>query len=885
MTRRIGLWCGLLLLAVAVPVAAAARVESPKEFFGYNVADDYKLVNYTELVSYWNRLDKQSDRMQMREIGTTAEGRQMVMAVLSSPHNLRSVERYRENSKRLALAEGLDDAGAHRLAEQSKAIVWIDGGLHATEVVGAQNIIELVYEMCSRDDAEVRDILENVILLVCPVNPDGLELVANWYREHRNLRIPRLYQKYIGHDDNRDFYACTQPETIAINHVFYFDWFPQIIYNHHQSAPAGTIINTPPFRNPFNYNFDPLVVRSTDLVAAHINTRFEQENKPGVISRTQYSTWWNGGLRTTAYFHNMIGILTETAHADPAPGRISPRPEQLVPTMDYPHPITARPWHLRDSLEYCMTANYAVLDVAARCREQFLYNIYQMGRNAIRLGQEETPSAYVIPMAAAWSPASGFVPNLLDFSTVQPDEPTAAKFVNALIRCGIVVHRAKEPFTADGKTYPAGSFVVKLAQAFRPHIRDMFEPQRHPHDVEYPGGPPIPPYDSAGWTLAMQMAVHFDRVREAITAPLEKVEGEAKPAFDVALSRSLEVSRQEPAVGGLLRSEANDAFTAIQRVLAAGGKAYRLTQAAQIGGRSYPAGTFFVPEESERLFSVGKRRDLGLSVEDCFSKPDVPMIPLKTPRVGLFDVYGGSIPSGWTRWLFEQFEIPFQILWGAEIDRGNLISKYDVIVLPSGTAPAGGGRTRGGAGESAPGPAAGAALPKGYEERTRLTASSREQLRRFMQDGGTVVAVGTASNIGTQLGLPIRNVLTQPRAIPSREFYCPGSVLEVNVDTTQPLAWGMPARAFVFYNNSPAFEITDNSARLQRIAWYGDSNPLRSGWIHGEQHLFNRAAVVAAEIGKGKLFLLGPEATFRAQSHGTFKLLFNALYGAGGVKG
>ncbi|MCS6859563.1 MAG: M14 family metallopeptidase [Abditibacteriales bacterium] len=861
----------LVLLAVSA-ASAQVKVTSPREFFGFNICDDYQLVNYTELAAYWKRLDAESDRLQVVAIGQSAEGRPILMAIVSSPQNMARLEHYRRIARRLALAEGLTDEGARQLAAEGKAVVWIDGGLHATEVVAGQQIIELVYQMCRREDEEAREILDNVILLACLVNPDGLELVANWYRQHRNLRIPTLYQKYVGHDNNRDFYMSTQPETIAVNRVFYHEWFPQIVYNQHQSAPAGTVINTPPFRDPFNYNFDPMVVRGVDFVAAHINARFVWENKPGVISRTQYSTWWNGGLRTTAYFHNMIGILTETAHASPAPGRITPRPEQLVPTMDYPHPITAREWRPRDSLEYCMTANYAVLACAAKYRRQFLYNIYQMGRNSIERGKNE---AYLIPAD-------------------QPDFLTATKFVNALIKNGITIHRATAPFTVKGKTYPAHSYVVKGAQAFRPFIRDMFEPQKHPHDVRYPGGPPIPPYDIAGWTLAFQMGVQFEAVNEPFDAPLEVIHGDAQPPAGAITGRGK--------AGYLLSHEVNDAFIAVNRLLSAresnapaepSGPAgaspsryevYWLKQPLNVNGKVYPAGTMFIPAKRGLESALEKLTEVGLKFDAVERRPNVEALKLKPMRIGLFDYYGGSMPSGWTRWLLEQFEFPYRIVWGGEIDRGDLNSKYDVIILPSGVLPGGAARPEG---DVPPGRETGAAiaaarvLPQGYEERTRLTQKSLEQLKRFVENGGAIVAVGHSSRIGIEFGLPLRDALTPDgRRLPPTDFFCPGSILHVNVNPTEPLAYGMGHRADVFYHNNPAFEILPEAVArgVRPVAWFGASHLLRSGWLHGEKTLFNRVAIAEATLGKGKLFLLAPEVTFRAQPHGTFKFFFNAIY-------
>ena len=294
--------------------------------------------------------------MSLVEIGKTAEGRTMVMAIITSPANHARLGRYKDIARRLALAEGLNDAGARKLAAEGKAVVWIDGGLHATEILGSQQLIELVWRMTSGNDAETLRILDDVILLAVPANPDGLDLVADWYmREKEPTKrsmngVPVLYQKYIGHDNNRDFYMNTQPETKAISRQLYIEWHPQILYNHHQTGPAGTVLFAPPFRDPFNYVFDPLIPVGLDLVSASMHNRFVTEGKPGATMRSGagYSTWWNGGLRSAGYFHNIIGILTETI-GNPTPVDIPFIPDRLLPKQDYPYPVAPQKWHFRQS--------------------------------------------------------------------------------------------------------------------------------------------------------------------------------------------------------------------------------------------------------------------------------------------------------------------------------------------------------------------------------------------------------------------------------------------------------------------------------------------------------------------------------------------------------
>src|SRR5688572_15556381 len=399
--RRVRLRAALGVVAVATAITAAAAgaqtVTSPKQHFGFNIGDDYQLATYTQFVDYWQKLDKESERMKVVEIGKTAEGRPQLMAIITSPDNHKRLDRYREISRRLAYAEGLDDDAARALAREGKGVVWIDGGLHANEVLGAHQLVETVYQLISRTDAETTRFLNDLIILAVHANPDGMELVSGWYMREKDpgrrstTGIPRLYQKYIGHDNNRDFYLSSQPESTNMNRVLYLEWFPQILYNHHQTGPAGTVMFAPPFRDPFNYNFDPLIPSQLDLVAAAMHSRFAAEGKAGVTSRkgANYSTWWNGGLRTMAYFHNMIGLLTETI-GNPTPSSIPFLPQRHLPDSNLHFPIAPQAWHFRQSVDYSVTANYAVFDIAARNKDNFLFNIYQMGKNSIERGNRDS---------------------------------------------------------------------------------------------------------------------------------------------------------------------------------------------------------------------------------------------------------------------------------------------------------------------------------------------------------------------------------------------------------------------------------------------------------------------------------------------------------------
>ena len=872
----------------AAPPAAA--VATPRQQFGAAIGDDYFLANYTQLEEYWKTLDRQSDRMQLVDMGRTEEGRSQWMAVISAPENLAALERYRDIARRLALADGLSDEQAQALAREGKAVVWIDGGLHANEVLGAQQLIETVYQLVSASDAETTRLLHDVIVLAVHANPDGHELVANWYMREQEPRLrrleglPRSYQKYVGHDNNRDFYMMTQRETENMARVMFRDWIPQIILNHHQTAPAGTVMFAPPFREPFNYVFDPLIPLGINLVGGAIHARFAAEGKPGLTMRSgsTYSTWWNGGLRTSAYFHNQIGLLTETI-GEPTPTSIPFIVERQLPTADLPFPIEPQRWHFRQSVEYSITANRAVLDFASRFRERLLYNVYRMGRNAIDRGNRDTwtmsPRRVAALRAAVearrLSPSADAQlrdPRLRDprgyiLPADQPDFLTAVKFADALLKGGVTVHRATTSFAVGGRTYPPGSLVVFTAQAFRPQVLDMFEPQDHPDDFQYPGGPPTPPYDNAGWTLAFQMGVRFDRILEAFSGPFEVMTTAQVPPGRVT-------GPNAPA-GYLVSHHQNDAFIAVNRLLAAGEEVYWLRD-RNAGPPSGGSGWIYIAARPTTRAILDKAAaDLGLTFVGVAAPPAPDALRLQPVRVGLWDRYGGSSSSGWTRWLLERYEFPFERVFAQTLDAGGLARRFDVIVLPD---------------EAIPARSDGAPAPNDVplEYRSTLGTMSWErtlpQLRKFVEEGGTLITIGDATSIAERLSLSVTNALTSltgsaTRPLANDEFYIPGSVLRVSVDNTTPVAFGFAREVDVFFDTSPVFRVDAGAAStVRRVAWFGSAAPLRSGWAWGQKYLEGTSAIVDAPLGKGHVLFFGPEVTYRAQSHGTFKFLFNGIH-------
>ncbi len=936
-----------LLVAACLPVTAGAQVTSPKEFFGHNIGDDYWLPNYTQFLAYWQKIARQSPRAHLDTIGMSAEGRPQLSMVVSSPENIKNLAHYKEIAKKLSYAE-IGEAEAHALAKEGKAVMWIDGGLHASEVLGANQLIQTNYDFLTLNDEETLRILKDVIIVFVHANPDGMELIANWYNQEpdpkkKNMNVPRLYQKYIGHDDNRDFYMSNQNETTNMNRRMYLEWYPQIVYNHHQTGPAGAVMFAPPFRDPANYFFHPGMITGLDIVGAAIKDRMVRENKPGVVDRSlsSYSTWWNGGLRTEAYFHNMIGILTESI-GNPTPMTIPFVPERLLRFADEVLPLAPlQEWHFKQSIDYSVTANRALLDLLSRNRETMLFNTWKMGHDEIQWGSEDnwivTPRvlADVEAKAAAAATANGGgrggrgggapagapgdvnpdlaaqfgggsapaalysefrkpemrMPRGYIIPSNQPDFLTAEKFLVALQKVGLIVHRASAPFTVNGRSYPAGSYVVKSAQAFRPDVLDMFEPQDHPNDFKYPGAPPTRPYDNAGWTLALQMGVKFDRILDGFDGPFVRLD----PLKDRIAPTPTAVATT--GTGWTLSPKVNDSYHALSRLWAAGADVYRLQRPAAAGGRTYAAGTIYIPASAKSTPVVQKSaKDIGVTFE---SSPDLASAGEKLPplRIGLWDRFGGSMPSGQMRWLMEQYELPFRVVYPQELDAGNLRSKFDVLIFPESSIPGvGGGRGgRGGGGGGRGGAQDTTAIPAEFRSWIGNVSVDRTlpKLKEFLQQGGRIIAIGPSSiNIAEQLGLPVTNHLvertptgTAGAPLPAEKYYVPGSLLEVAYDTTLDATRGEDSHGIVFFDNSPVMRLGPDAELkgVKPIAWFENGTPLRSGWAWGQNYLDGGVAMAEAKYGQGTVYLFGPEITFRAQPAATFKLLFNAIVGGSKV--
>ena len=845
----------LSILPFLLSAAAAAPVD-PATFVGHRIGEDFRLVKWPKILEYFDLLATESDRVRIAELGKTTLGNRMIAAVISSPENLAAADKYRDIAGRLAGARGLTEDQAHDLAERGRAIVVITLNLHSTEIASSQMALELGFRLATDTSPATRQMLDDTILLLVPsLNPDGQIMVCDWYEKGRGTpfeggRLPWLYHAYAGHDNNRDFFMLNLVETRNVTRFLYQEWHPQALHDQHQTGTSGPRLFVPPYFDPINPNVHPLIWREIAVAGSHMAARLEEKNYAGIVSSATYDGWRPGDMDTTPWWHNVVALITEAASAKIASpiflnrgdlvGERRGLPEYAA-RMNFPNPWPGGWWRLRDIVDHELTAALAFLESCARRKTDLLLNSYRMNRDAIERGTKEAPYAFVIPL--------------------QDNDPwTVGKLLDPLLAAGVELQRASEGFTADGTVYPPGTIVVPMAQPLRPYAKDLLEAQQYPDRRLYPGGPPEPPYDEAGWTLPLKMGIRVTAVTRPFDAALE-------PLTTVVIPRG-ELRDAAGARAIAFSPESNAATIAVNRLLKAGVEIVWSDKALTAGSVTLPTHSFVVTPGAQSAELIRKTvEDLSLTAYGLAAPVAGPR--LRAPRVGLYQPWGGSADEGWTRWLFERFELPFRTLHGEDIKAGDLAARFDLIVLPSMSAHE--IRT----GELSPRQTA-PTLPPPYGG--GLGAEGVTSLATFVRGGGTLVALDQASEFAIEaLGLPVKNVL---RDLKPEEFFCPGSILEVEVDQSHPVTAGLGATASIFFLRSPAFELVPSfgAERPVALAAYGRAQLLRSGWILGERLLDRRAAVVESPAGRGRVILVGFRSQFRGQTYGTFRLLFNAAY-------
>jgi len=841
---------------------AAGAPPTPESFLGYRVGADGKLADYGQITKYFEALDQASDRLTVVKLGPTTLDRTMFMAVISSEENLRNLDRQREIARRLADPRGLSDADAEKLIAEGKTIVLVTCNIHASEIGASQMAMEWAYQLVASEDPEVKRRLDDVILLLMPsINPDGADMIIDYFRKYAGTpweggRLPWIYHHYAGHDNNRDWYMLNLRETRLVNHVLHHEWFPQVFLDEHQMGNNGPRIFVPPYADPLTTAVHPLQWRLNDVVGTNMALRLEQQNKSGVIYGYSFDAYWPGGTKNTACLKNVIGLLTEVAScriaspvwvdASELTGGRKGLPEYRA-QINFPNPWPGGWWRLRDIVDYELIASNSLLETCSRNRADILRGLYEMGKDAVAKGAAGGPYAYVVPAR-------------------QHDPYAAARMVDILREGGLEAHRARGPVTTDdGRTFPAGSIVFLASQPFRPFLIEMMERQRYPEVRQSTDSKDIfRPYDVTAWTLPLLMGVEWARVDRRFDADLEKLDATPWPAGGVQGSGS---------AGLVIDASSHQAAKVVNALLAKKVRVERTTRPFTAGGRTYAPGAFLVANAgADPADRAGK--EAHIPVERLATMPDVPRLTLTAPRIALYKPWAASMDEGWTRLVFDQTGFPYTNLDNAAIKAGKLAGKYDVILLADiekSVIVEGKPKSEDGGGyfEPLPPPYAGGIGKEGVAA-----------LKAFVEAGGTLIAFSSSCDLPIdEFGIPVRNSAAR---LKSSDYSVPGTLLNIDLDPENPLAWGMPEHAAVFHTGGPVLATTVPGANVGRSVaarFEGAKEDLvASGWVAGEEYLAGHPALVEATLGKGRVILFGFRPQQRGQTVGTYSLVFNALY-------
>ncbi|MCW4037117.1 MAG: M14 family metallopeptidase, partial [Candidatus Bathyarchaeota archaeon] len=772
----------------------SVRISSPEEFFGFQLGSEGNIARWDRIVEYFNVLATQSDAIQVVNMGPSTEGHPFLLVVISSSENLANLVQLKKMTAQISDPRGVSEEKMEALIAEGKAVICQSMSLHASEIGGTQMAPELAYDLLTRRDEEARRILENVVFLMIPCfNPDGQIMVTDWYTkwlgtEYEGGRLPWLYHKYAGHDNNRDAFMTNLVESQYMAQIMFREWHPQAYVDHHHMGSYGARLYIPPYCEPIRPHADPLIWRELSWYGAHMAYKLEEAGKTGILNNAQYAGWGHFGFHWIGNFHNIASMLTESANAKLATplyihstqltgqnGSTLRGFAEYKPQTNFPHPWSGGWWRLRDVVEQQKIAAWSLLDMAARNKETVLRNAYLKGKRQTKRGAEGTPKAYAIPLS-------------------QHDPLTAAKLVEHLLGQGIEVKRALQSFTVDGLRYPQGTYVIFLAQPKSGLIKNLLGRTLYPDDAwsRESDNTPRRPYDTATDTIAEFMGVRVDPIESRFEGEFEVVTKPEKPAGTV-VGRST--------TGYVFDGRLNDSFKAANMLLSKGVTVRRIDEALQVDDHWFPPGSFISSADAENILK-DIAREQGISFHALEKELDVAVHEVKQPRIAMYQrFYGGNMDEGWTRLLLEQFSFPYTTVTDDEVKKGGLTEQYDVFILPDDAAPL----------------ITGEKLEEYYEKRFKgrrvlpkdppeyrsgIGKEGVENLKKFVDEGGTLIAFNEASQLALEsFGLRVNNVL---KDVKPKEFFCPGSMLKAEIDSSHRLAFGMPEKALVLFMNGPA---------------------------------------------------------------------------------
>jgi len=833
----------LLYLALSLLLVASlgfAQVPKPDDVLGFKIGTDRKVADMSQIVDYFYKLNESTSRVLVKEVGKTTEENPFIVAIITSEKNHKSLDKYREYQQLLADPRKISEEDAQKMIQEGKAIVMINCSIHASEIGAAQMSMKLAYDLATDSDPTTQRILDNVILLLVPMhNPDGIQMVVDWYKKHLGTefeggRMPWLYHKYVGHDNNRDWYMFTQVEsrlTLKVHNT----WHPQVILDMHQMGSTGARLFVPPYVDPYEPNVDPILRQQVAMMGTFIAAELTAQGKAGVAHSIGFDAWTPA--RAYHHYHGGIRILTEAASVKIATP-ITVKPEELregmtKSTVKMPLPWMGGQWRLKDIVDYDYSAARAALTNAAGLRKNWLRNFYKVHKKAI--DSKKTPYAFLIP-------------------DKQRDLSTTHKMMEVLMLGGVEIHKAAGPFTADGRMYPAGTFIVFLAQPYGGFAKTLLEVQKYPEIRETPGGPLKTPYDVVAHTLPLLMDVDVDTVAKPFKAQVKLMTDLEKPKGSM--------EKTDAPIGFVWGHSTNDDVVALNRLMRKGHTVFWNVEPFENSGQAFPVGTMVVlQKEGLEVDLKSIVKDLHVNFEALKTKPTCKALRLKSVRIGLYKSWTASMDEGWTRWVLEQYEFPYTSVFDKDIREGNLERKFDVLLLPDFRDS-----------KSIVEGLSDKDVPKEYSG--GIGEVGVKNIKNFVRKGGTLITLNSSAQFGIEflhLG-----VLDSTAGKERKDFFIPGSILKVLNNSDHPISYGFGRDSAIFFRRSPAFVVNEGVS----VAKY-PAQPFLSGWINGKDLLVDKSAIVDIPYEKGRVILFGFPVLYRGQSHGTFRYLFNAIfYGA-----
>ena len=859
----------ILVFAVSVMMAQSTSFTKPSDFFGFEPGSDRNLFTYEQLMEYLEKIDAESDRIKLEEIGTSPMGKPMYIAFISSEENIQNLEAMKEVNRQLALNPDIEKEKLEEMVTHGKVFVLATLSMHSSEVAPSQSASLVAYDFATTKDEKKLEWLNNVVYMMVPChNPDGMDLIVENYKKHVGTKyegasLPEVYHKYVGHDNNRDFVILTQDDSKAIARIYNQTWFPQVFVEKHQMGSTGTRYFVPPNHDPIAENVPAGVFHWGGIFGQHMATDMTAQGLAGVSQHYIFDDYWPGSTETCIW-KNVIGFLTEAAsvqtatpiYIEPSELRVGGKGlSEYKKSINMLLPWEGGWWRLGDIVEYEMASTMSIIKTASLYREDILEFRNRMCREQVALGKTVAPYYYIMPLN-------------------QHDQGELVNLVNLMKEHGVEVFELSDQTVLDGKVYKKGDVVIPLAQPFRAFIKEVMETQEFPERHYTPGGDLIKPYDITSWSLPLHRYVsstEIDVRSKELEGNLSLIEG----SYDL----SIPIEGDIKAV--ILPVEANESFRAAFTALSRGLKVERLEAETKIGEKTYNTGSFLVYAEkkgdvlSEILEALPIQP--GVISEDL----EVQTAALEMPRIALVETYFHDMDAGWTRYVFDTYQIPFTILHPDQFPKTKLAEEFDVIIFPDNDKSI----LMTGKRKSGDSYYMGSYHPdyvKGMDKK------GFENLMTFSDQGGTVLAWGRSVKLfegllkikhgeeEEEFQLPFRDLSP---ALVKGGLYVPGSLVQVDVLQGHPLTLGMPESIGVFSRGRPIFQTSVPMFDMDRrvIGSYPEKDILMSGYASGEEKMGQKSAMIWMQKGEGQFVFYGFNPQFRASTQTSFKLLFNAI--------